>query len=411
MSSLLVYNVGQLVTCEKGAKFGKDMNNIGLKENCALYIENGIIKEIFGQKKPNVKADEKIDAKNNCVIPGLIDCHTHLVFGGFREEEYSMRLSGKSYNEIMNCGGGIINTVKATRKESKKELLKKAKERINTMISHGITTVESKSGYGLDKNTELKMLEINKELNKSSKIEVVSTYLGAHAIPNEYKDKREEYIDFICNKMLKTVKDKKLAEFVDVFCEPNVFTLEESERILKCAKDMGFKLKIHADEMCAYGGTGLAGKLNLTSADHLLSAKKEDLKKLVSSKTVAVVLPATAFSLKEEYADARFMIDNGLCVAIASDFNPGSCFCNNFSFVQCLSSRNCNLTQEEVISAITVNAAYALNRKDIGSIEVGKKADFCILNKPSYKFMAYNIASSCVDRVYKGGKEIYRKCC
>ena len=414
-ANVIIKNASELVTCRGfEAKQGKEMNELHIINGGAVIIEEGIIKalgkteEILGSVDENNY--EVFDASGKTVMPGFVDSHTHFVFGGYRAEEFSWRLRGDSYMDIMNRGGGIINSVKGTMAASKEELIELGKHRLNSMISFGVTTVEGKSGYGLDYETEIKQLEVMEELDSIHPLDIVKTFLGAHAVPKEYKGKEDEFIDFIIDKVLPVVKERKLAEFCDIFCEQNVFSVEQSRKLLSKAKEMGMKLKIHADEIVRLGGAELAAELGAVSADHLLQASDEGLRAMAESKVVATLLPGTAFSLKEEFARARYMIDNGCAVALATDFNPGSCFTESIPLIISLATLHMNMTPEETITALTINGAAALDRaSEIGSIDVGKKGDVVIHEFPSYKFLPYHIGVSTVEKVIKNGIMVYDK--
>lgn len=413
--NVIIKNATELVTC-KGfkAKKGNEMNELYIINDGAVIIEEGIIKA-FGITEEILKdVDENnyevFDASGKTVMPGFVDSHTHLVFGGYRAEEFSWRLRGDSYMDIMKRGGGIINSVKGTMEATKEDLIKLGKNRLNSMLSFGVTTVEGKSGYGLDYETEIKQLEAMKELDKIHPLDIVKTFLGAHAVPKEYKGKEDEFIDFIIEKVLPVVKEKNLAEFCDIFCEQNVFSVEQSRRLLSVAKEMGMKLKLHADEIVRLGGAELAAELGATSADHLLQASDEGIRAMAENDVVATLLPGTAFSLKEEFARGRFMIDNGCAVALATDFNPGSCFTESIPLIISLATLHMKMSPEETITALTINGAAAIDRADvIGSIDVGKKGDVVIHEFPSYKFLPYHIGVSTVETVIKNGIMIYDK--
>lgn len=408
---LIIKNSSELVTC-KGAspKKGKDMSDIGIIKDGSVVIEKDIIIDV-GQteeilKKYNEKDYEIIDATNKAVLPGFVDSHTHLIFGGYRADEFSWRLRGDSYMSIMERGGGITNTVKATRKTSLDEFIKIGRKRLDNMMAMGVTTVEGKSGYGLDYDTEIRQLEAMKKLNEIHPLDIVSTFLGPHSVLPEYKGKEDEFIDFMID-VMKDVAKNNLAEFADIFCEKNVFSIEQSRKFLNEAKKMGLKVKIHADEIVQLGGAELAAELSAVSADHLLQASDEGIKKLAQNNVIATLLPATAFSLKEEFARGRYMIDSGCAVALATDFNPGSCFTYSIPLIIALAAIHMNMSIEEIISALTINAATAIGRNDIiGSIEIGKKADIIILEYPSIHFLPYHIAVNIVEMVIKNGKII-----
>lgn len=415
MKKLLIINASQVVTCEAdNFKKGKsEMNELGIIENGAIYIEDDIIKDIgktkdlLEYKKEDV---EVINAKNKTVLPGFIDSHTHFVFGGYRDDEYSWRLEGMDYMEIMEKGGGIAKSVKQTKKATKASLIESSIKRLNSFTRFGVTTVEGKSGYGLDYDTEIKQLEVMKDVDKKHSLDVVSTFLGAHSVPKEYEGRSEEFIDFIIEKVLPEVKKRDLAEFCDIFTEKGVFSIKESRRLLTKAKNMGFKLKMHADEIVQLGGANLAGELKTTSADHLLQASDEGIKALKENNVIATLLPATAFSLQEDFARARYMIDNGLAVAVASDFNPGSCHTESIPLLIALATIKMKMSIEETINGLTINAAKAIDRSDkVGSLEIGKKADVVIHDCPTYKFLAYHIGVNSVEKVIKNGKIILDK--
>lgn len=411
--NILIKNASQIVTCSGNkAKFGKDMSDIHIIENGSVVIEEGLIKAAGKTEDILSKYDENnyevLNLENKCVLPGFVDSHTHFVFGGYREEEFSWRLKGDSYMDIMNRGGGIANTVKATREASRGELIGLGKKRLDSMLHFGVTTVEGKSGYGLDYDTEIKQLEVMKELNDIHPVDVVSTFLGAHAVPAEYKGKQNDYIDFMIEKVMPYVAENELAEFCDVFCEEGVFSVEESRKILLEAKELGMKLKIHADEIASLGGAELGAELGTVSADHLLHASDKGIKDMAERKVVSTLLPTTAFCLREPFAKGRYMIDNGCGVALATDFNPGSGFTNSIPLIFALSAIYMNMTIEETITAMTINGAAALDRADtIGSIDVGKKGDLIVLEYPSYKFLPYNTGVNIVEKVIKNGVLVY----
>ncbi|MCG4580792.1 imidazolonepropionase [Clostridium cochlearium] len=413
--NVIIKNASQIVTCSGfEGKFGKDMSNINVIENGTIVVEDGIIKEIDNwdniSKNYNENDFEVIDASNKAVLPGFVDSHTHFVFGGYRAEEFSWRLNGESYMDIMNKGGGIVNSVKGTREATEDELYESAKKRLDSMIHFGVTTVEGKSGYGLDCETELKQLRVMDRLQKDHPIDICKTFMGAHAIPEEYKGRNEEYINFLLEEVLPKVAEEKLAEFCDVFCEEGVFSVEESRKILLKAKELGMKIKIHADEIVQLGGAELAAELEATSADHLLHASDQGIKAMADKKVIATLLPTTAFCLKEPFARARIMIDNGAAVALGTDFNPGSGFTNSIPLMFALATIYMNMSIEEAINAMTINGAAAIGRaKTIGSIDKGKKGDLVILEYPSYKFLPYNTGVNIVETVVKDGNVVYKK--
>jgi imidazolonepropionase len=418
--NMIIKNAAELVTCSGfKAKKGKEMADLHIIKDGAVIIKEGVIAaasktaDIEKQIK-KIGADQSdfdiIDAQGKAVLPGFVDSHTHLVFGGYRAEEFSWRMRGDSYMEIMNRGGGIVNTVAATRDASVEELLESGIKRLNSMLSFGVTTVEGKSGYGLDRETEIKQLEVMARLNQIHYLDVVPTFLGAHAVPEEYKGRQEAFIDFMAADVLPRVADQNLAEFCDIFCEKSVFSVEQSRRLLTRAKDLGLKLKLHADEIVQLGGAELAAELGAVSADHLLQASDQGIEDMAAAGVVATLLPATAFSLKEPYADGRKMIDSGCAVALATDFNPGSCFTESIPLVFALATLYMNIAAEEAISALTLNAAAALDRADqIGSIDTGKKGDLIILEFPSYTYIPYHLGVSTVEKVIKQGNLVFDK--
>lgn len=410
MKTLILKDAAQVVTCSGfQAKKGLDMNDIGVLENASVIIQN---EKIVAVGTDLALADypdaEIIDCRGKTVMPGFVDSHTHFVFGGYRDDEYSWRLRGDSYMDIMERGGGIANSVNATRTATKEELVLVGKKRLDSMVRFGVTTVEGKSGYGLDYETEIKQLEVMKALNESHSMDIVTTFMGAHSVPVPYKGRGGEFIDFLIEKVMPEVKERQLAEFCDIFCEQNVFSVEESRKLLTKATEMGFKTKIHADEIVQLGGAELAAEVGCTSADHLLQASDEGIKAMAEKDVIATVLPCTAFSLREHFARARKMIDDGCAVAVATDFNPGSCFTESVPLAIALCTLNMQMSIEEVVSALTINGAAAVGRADqIGSIDVGKQADIVIHEFPSYKFLPYHIGVSTVEKVIKKGRVIF----
>ena len=326
---LLIKNAAQIVTPEGNtARHGREMKQLKIYENQSILIENGMIRSIGNQPdwEKLVPADKQIDASGKAVLPGFVDSHTHLVFGGYRPDEFLWRMGGMSYMEIMERGGGILNTMKATREASREELVDHSMDFLKKMLAMGVTTVEAKSGYGQDHDTEIKQMEVVRDLIEKQPIELVSTFLGAHAVPPEFKDRGDDFIEFLLKEVMPEVAEKHLAEFCDVFCEKGVFSIEQSRHLLTEARKMGFKLKIHADEIVSLGGAELAGELHATSADHLLHASDAGIRAMADNGVVSTLLPTTAFCLKEPFARAREMIDFGCAVALATDFNPGSGF-------------------------------------------------------------------------------------
>ena len=357
------------------------MENIEIIENAYLAVKDDKILQVGKEPIPKDLVDSNtamVDVHKKVVTPGIVDSHTHLVFYGSRENELPLKIKGVPYLEILRNGGGILSTVRATRKATKDELIKKAMDTLDRMLCFGVTTVESKSGYGLSLEQELKQLEVNSELNKKHPIDIVSTFMGAHAVPEEYRDRPHDYIDEII-KMLPEIKKRNLAEFCDIFCEDEVFSVDESRKILTEAKKEGYKLKIHADEIVSLGGAELAGEVGAVSAEHLMAVSDEGIKSLKENNVIANILPATSFNLGKNYAPVRKMIDEGVNVAISSDYNPGSCPTENMQLVMQICSSQLKMTPAEIFKGVTLNGARALTRENtIGSLEKGKKADFVV---------------------------------
>ena len=376
-----------------------------------VLVRDGKIHRIGGEELEKEAVDAEIlDGEGKTLLPGFVDPHTHLVFGGTREEEFSMRLRGESYMTIMEKGGGIKYTVQKTREKSFEELLASGRKTLQSMAEMGITTVEAKSGYGLDKETELKQLRVAKALQEEGPLEVVSTFMGAHDIPLEYKGRDRAFLDYLVEEVLPVVKEENLAEFGDIFTEKNVFTVEDSRAYLLKMREAGLKLKIHADEINDLGGASLAAELSLTSADHLLKANDEGLSKMKESGVIPVLLPLTAFSLKEDFARARDMIDMGLPVAMGTDYNPGSCYSFSVPLLISLGALYMGMSPEEALTAVTLNSAAALGRAErIGTIEEGKDADLVLIDAPSYRFLTYHFGMNLVTTTIKQGKIIYSK--
>lgn len=413
MSYLLLKNADQLVTPEgHSARFGDEMSRLRILSDAGLVIEDakilfvGTTEEAEGYVAANLPAGSKItryDASGKTILPGFVDSHTHFIFGGYREHEFNLRLQGAAYMEIMKAGGGIAYTIGETTAASEDELYELGWQRLQRMVGLGITTVEGKTGYGEDSKTEDKMLRVMERLDQDHPVDIAKTYMGAHAVPKAYPGGASAYVDYLIAEGLPMAAGR--AEFCDVFCEKDVFELEESERLLLAARDQGFKLKLHADEIVQLGGAALAAKLKATSADHLLKSSDGDLIAMRDAGTVATLLPCTAFSLKEDYARGRFMIDKGLAVALASDLNPGSCYTQSVPLMIALATIYMGLSIEETITALTLNGAAALDRADsIGSLEAGKQADLILLDAPNYRHLSYHFAMNLVDTVIKKGR-------
>jgi len=411
---LIVTNIGELVTLRSafsGPRAGKYQSELGIVRKAAIAISGNLIlavgpeKDLFRQVKKDVKT-RMIDANGRVATPGLVDPHTHLVFAGNRANEFEMRINGKSYQQIAKAGGGIKSSVKALKRASKKELVESSWKKLDRMVEYGSTTVEIKSGYGLTLKDEIKILEVVKELRrKYPKASVIPTFLGAHALAEEYKGKRKEYINLICQKMIPEVAKKRLAEFCDVFCEKGYFTPEESRRILETGKTYGLKPKIHADEFASSGGSEVAAAVKAVSADHLMFATVANIEKMKKAGVVAVLLPGTSFFVgSRKYAPAREMIQRGLAVALATDFNPGSNMTESMQITMTIACLQLKMTPAEVLVASTINAAYALDRgEQMGSIEPNKKGDLLLWEVEDYREIAYHYGVNLVETVIKDG--------
>lgn len=413
--NLIIKNAAQVVTCSGfKAKHGSAMADLHILEDGAVIVEDGIIRAVgrTADILPGVETTGfmVIDAVGKAVLPGFVDSHTHFVFGGYRAEEFAWRLRGDSYMDIMRRGGGIIATVAATRGAGLDELVASGRRRLDAMLSFGVTTVEGKSGYGLDRDTEIRQLEAMRVLSDRHPLDVVTTFMGAHAVPPEYKGRQEAFIDFLMTSVMPVVAESGLAEFCDIFCEKNVFSIAESRRLLLRARELGLKLKLHADEIVPLGGAELAAELKAVSADHLLQASDRGIDAIARAGVIATLLPGTAFGLKAPYARARAMIERGCAVALATDFNPGSCFTESMPLIFALAVFNMEIGIEEAVTAMTLNGAAALDRADtIGSIDPGKQADLIVLEFPSYTFIPYHIGVSTIEKVIKRGTIVFDK--
>ena len=405
---VLLINCNELLTMdhEDGVLKGEAMSSLPLIKNGAIGWKDGVI-EFIGttEEAKGLTSLQTIDCSGKIVSPGLVDPHTHLVFGGSREHEIALKQQGVPYLEILKQGGGIHSTVRATRGTSDIALYEKAMFHLQRILSYGTTTVEAKSGYGLNEDAELKQLKVAKKLGEDTGIDIVSTFLGAHAIPAEFKEQPEDFLETM-TQLFERIKQESLAEFVDIFCEEGVFSTEQSRTYLKAAKDAGFSVKIHADEIITLGGTELAIQLEATSADHLIAASDEAVNELGDSNTIAVLLPGTTFYLnKDSYARGREMIDNGAAVALATDFNPGSSPTENIQFIMNLAMLKLKMTCEEIWNAVTVNSAYAVNRGEIaGKLRVGHKANVVVWDAPSYQYVPYHYGVNHTNKVFLNGK-------
>lgn len=408
--NLIIFNARIVTPIGITARKGKEMGQLLIIENGTVEVTKGIITyvgESRGEDRDGYHHHYwHYNARGHCLLPGFIDSHTHFVFGGERSEEFSWRLKGESYMSIMERGGGIISTVKATRQMNFVKLRSAAEVFLKKMSTMGVTTVEGKSGYGLDRETELLQLKVMRSLNNDERkrVDIVSTFLGAHALPDEYRGRSNKYIDFLIREMLPIIRENGLAECCDVFCECGVFSVEQSRRLLQAAKAQGFLLKLHADEIVSFGGAELAAEVGALSADHLLQTSDEGIRAMADAGVVATLLPLTAFALREPYARGRDMIDAGCAVALATDLNPGSCYSGSIPLTIALACIYMKLSIEEAITALTLNGAVALHRADqIGTIEVGKQGDFVILNSNDYRILPYYVGMNCVIMTIKGG--------
>ncbi|MDD3704821.1 MAG: imidazolonepropionase [Clostridiaceae bacterium] len=404
MKADLIIDASTIVCCTDG-------EGAGIIENGYVAVKDGRIIALGEENAPLDMRDRDtriINAAGKTVTPGLIDAHTHLVHGGSREKELPLKLKGVPYLEILKMGGGILSTVRNTRSATKEELKAKARKSLDQMLLHGTTTVEAKSGYGLDFDTEIKCLEAANELKNSHPIDIVTTYMGAHAVPEEFKGNTQGYISFMVEKVMPYVRKNNLAEFIDVFCEEGVFSPEESRIIMQKGKEQGFKLKIHADEIVPLQGAELAGELGAVSAEHLLAASDAGIDSMAKGGVTAVLLPGTSFYLMlGKYARAQEMMDRGVRVALATDYNPGTCPTENLQSIMTFACFGMKMTPEEIIKGMTLNAAHAVDRaEEIGSLEVGKKADIVIFDAPNIEYIVYHFGINHVDTVIKGGKTV-----
>jgi len=412
---MLIFNASQVLTLAGGPQRGYDLGRLEIIQNGAVLIQGETITALgTSQELRAAYPDEPVyDAAGQVVMPGFVDSHTHLIWAGDRAAEFELRLQGKTYLEILAAGGGILSTVHATRIASLNRLLEESRQRLRTMFSHGTTTAEAKTGYGLQIATELRMLQALLALDSEGPLELAITFLGAHAIAPEYKDQPDQYTTLICETMLPLLREwwphhshDRPLPFVDVFCETGAFSLEQSRRILESARALGFPVKIHADEFDNLGGTRLAVEMGAASADHLVATSSADIVALAASDTVAVALPCTPFGLAEaHYTPAHAILEAGGLLAIASDLNPGTAWCESMQFALALACRYLRLTPAQAIAAATINAAAAIRRADqIGSLEPGKQADLLILKVPDYRHLGYRFGTNLVQTVIKKGK-------
>lgn len=413
-ADLVVSSLNQLLTCSgQVPRTGPAMKEVGLKEKAWIAGYQGKVVFIgsekeFKEKVSLVDSALVLDGSGLVGLPGLVDCHTHLPFAGDRSQEFSLRLQGYTYQQLAAMGLGIQTTVKATRSISREELKALSRKRLEIMLVNGTTTVEAKSGYGLNFEDEIKQLEVIRDLQREQPVSLVPTFMGAHEIPPEYRIDRRTYLELLKNKIMPEVKKRQLAEFFDIFCEPTVFNLEETRELAEAAIKLGYKLKIHADEFEPIGGTELAVELGARSAEHLINITPRGMEKISRSQTAAVLLPGVSFFLMMgRKAPARELLERGAVVALATDFNPGSSHLLSMLFVLQLGVYTLRLTVEEAINACTINAAYAIDRqKQVGSLEPGKDFDLILCDLPSYLFLAYELGRNPVKTVIKSGRVV-----
>lgn len=408
----LIKNATQIITVNTNGrhyKRGKDHSNISILDNHSILVEDGLIKD-FIPTNSKVSVEKIIDAKDCIVLPGLVECHTHAAFSGSRANEFVKRLNGSTYEEITSYGGGIVSTMKSVRNSSFEDLVKLLKPRINNFIAQGITTLEIKSGYGLSFYDEIKLLQVINHFKNFSLIEIIPTFLGAHTYPPEFKNDHKGYLNMIINEMLPYIIENNLAEQLDAFCEKSAFSYEEVDKIFSKAKELGYKLRLHTEQFSNIGGLEIAMKHNVLSVDHLEVITNEQISLLSKSNTVAVVLPGASFFLNEPFAPARELIDKNAILAISTDFNPGSSNIQNLQLIMQIAALKMNLSIEEIISAVTINAAKAIGLSDrIGSIEINKQADFAIFEASEIADIIYNIGINLNKFTLKKGEVVFQR--
>lgn len=416
---LIVHSAGQLCTLRGGVQRGSRLGDLGIIEDGAIAIDNGTILAVnhTAHILANYHSDQMLDASQRVVLPGFVDPHTHLVWAGDRAAEFEQRVGGATYMEIMQAGGGIVSTVRATRDATLEELVDAGRSRVARMLQHGTTTAEAKSGYGLEFEAELKLLQAILRLDAETVIDLVPTFLGAHAVPPEFQNPdaggAQAYTNVVVDEMLPALlnwwganADDRPLPYVDVFCEDGAFSLAQSQQIMEAARDLGFPLKIHADEFAGLGGTGLAVSMDAVSADHLVHTPERDIQALGNHETVAVALPCTPFGLAErEYTPAEKIIAADGILAIATDLNPGTAWCENMQMAVALATRYMGITPSQAIAAATINAAAAIGRAErIGSLEAGKQADVILLDIPEYRHLGYRFGTNLVSVTVKRGQ-------
>jgi imidazolonepropionase len=423
IQDLIIRNAAELVTMTGGPKAGAAMRELGIIPGGDIAVSEGRITAIGRNLK--LTGENEVDATGKTVMPGFVDPHTHLVFAGSRERELGMKIDGMTYLEILEQGGGILSTVRSTRTASLEEIVTQSGYRLDTMLEYGTTTAEAKSGYGLDTATELKQLRAIEELNSFHEVDLAPTFLGAHAVPEEFRGNTDGYVDLLVNEMIPAIEKENadrmniedpvgrrpvierppLARFIDVFCEKGVFTVKQSRRILQAGKDIGLIPKLHADEIVWTGGAELAGELGAISADHLLRISDEGIGAMKQAGTIATLLPATPLMLlQHEYADGRRMVDSGITVALATDLNP-NCYTESMQLAMTLACVYSHLTPAEALTASTINSAAAIGLdSEVGSLEIGKKADILILDVPNHQHVPYHFGVNLVEMVVKDGE-------
>lgn len=408
-----VVNIGQLVTLAGAARprKGKKLRDLTIIENAALLVEGDRITAVGTHEDLNSRIPvgaSVVDAEGRCVTPGFVDAHTHLVFAGNRASEFEQRVAGATYQEIAAAGGGILRTVALTRAASEDDLLGAARQHRDWMLRGGTTTLEAKSGYGLDRKTELKMLRVLRRLNEEGPVRIVPTLLGAHTVPPEYKERRADYVRFVVEDLIPEVAAGGLAAYCDAFCDEHAFTVEETRAVLTAAKQHRLKLRVHAEQFRSGTGADLAAELGAATADHLETATDVTFERLRAAGVQPVLLPGSVFALgRREYPPARKMVDAGLAIVIATDFNPGSSPVPSIPFMMSLACVEMKLSPAEALSAVTINAAYSVGLGDkVGSIELGKQADFLIHEFGDYRELAYFVAAPMRPRVFIAGREV-----